>query len=145
MCCFHGDECDCLEKTPLTNLFPQENPNSFFHKRPPFLSHFHLRFQPHYTGRPASKQGTPSISHKVWEIEGAFPSSFLFEAPFGPIDVKNPGGNIIPARAFQSITKILEIMQLPTPTSDKIRSRKPMHYFLECLSEFHFEAEPLFY
>ena len=22
MCCFHGDECDCLEKTPLTNLFP---------------------------------------------------------------------------------------------------------------------------
>ena len=20
MCCFHGDECDCLEKTPLTNL-----------------------------------------------------------------------------------------------------------------------------
>lgn len=24
MCCFHGDECDCLEKTPLTNLFPKE-------------------------------------------------------------------------------------------------------------------------
>lgn len=23
MCCFHGDECDCLEKTPLTNLFPE--------------------------------------------------------------------------------------------------------------------------
>lgn len=25
MCCFHGDECDCLEKTPLTNLFPLIN------------------------------------------------------------------------------------------------------------------------